>query len=104
MHTPYSLGDRDEVRSQFTEAGFTPVSVTVVSRPVRFTSPVRFVELGVLGAAAAVPAMQAMGEDERARLIDAIHADMEAPLRAHTEDGVLVFPTEAHVVVAEKPR
>ena len=102
MHTPFSLGDRDALRSLFVAAGFETVEIERVRRTVRFPAPDRFVDLGVAGASAAVPALQAMNAAERAALTDAIRADMAAPLRDYSDGDEVAFPLEAHIVLARK--
>ena len=103
MHTPFSFGDRGALEALYGAARFAPVEIEVVRREVRFPSPERFVELGVVGRSAAVPEMQTMGEAELAQLIDGIRAEMTAPIREYAQGDDLVFPMEAHIVVAHKP-
>ena len=100
MHAPFSLGSRETLRALFVDAGFAKVEIEVVRRSVSFASPDRFVDLGFAAAAAAVPALQAMDEGEMAALSEAIRAEMREPVRRYTKSDALVFPMEAHVVVA----
>ena len=102
MHTPFSLGDRGTLRPLFVDAGFATIEIERVERTVRFPSPDRFIELGVAGSSAAVPALQAMDAAERAALTEAVRADMAAPLREFTDGDEVVFPMEAHLVLARK--
>ncbi len=102
MHTPFSLGNEDQLRALFDDVGFASTQVERVRRTVRFSSPSRFVELGVAGAAAAVPALQSLDAAGRASLIDAVRADMEGPLEQYTDGDEIIAPMETHVVVALK--
>lgn len=102
VHTPYSLGKRDDLQLLFNEAGFTDVRIDVETRDVRFASPDRFIELGVAGASAAVVALQTMSAEERAQLVEAVRADMAEPIARYTRGDELVFPMQAHILVARK--
>ncbi len=102
MHTPFSLGDQTTLRSFFVEAGFDAIEIERVGRTARYPSPDTFVALGIAGASAAVPALQTMSEAERAALTEAVRTDMEDPLRKYTDGDELVFPMEAHIVLARK--
>ena len=100
MHTPFSLGDGDILRSLFVDAGFDVVEIERVGRTVRFPSPDTFVDLGVAGASAAVPALQAMDAAERAALTEAVRADMAPTLRAYADGDDLAFRLEANILLA----
>ena len=103
MHTPFALGDRDALASLFAAAGFGAVEIERARRTVRLPSPDRFVEIGLAGTAAAVPALQTMNAVARARLTEALRSDFGPTLRAYTEGDALVFPMEAHILRARKP-
>ena len=102
LHTPFSLGDQVTLRSLFVDAGFDDIEIERVGRTVRFPSPDKFVALGLAGASAAVPALQTMDATERAALTEAVRAEMVVPLQEYTDRDELVFPLEAHIVVARK--
>jgi SAM-dependent methyltransferase len=102
MHTPFALGNQELLRSLFVDAGFDDINIEVVDRENRFPSPDRFITLGIAGASAAVPALQAMTDEERSSLIDALRVDLEEPLRQFTKDDVIVAPLQAHIVVGYK--
>ncbi len=102
LHTPFSLGDQATLRPLFVNAGFDDVEIERVGRTVRFPSPDRFVDLGLAGASAAVPALQTMDAAERAALTEAVRVDMEVPLRQYTDGDELVFPLETHIVLDRK--
>jgi ubiquinone/menaquinone biosynthesis C-methylase UbiE len=103
MHTPFALGDRSELQAMFASAGFHDIHVDVATLDIRLPSPDRFVEMGLAGASAAVPALQAMSGDERAALTAAVRADMEEPLRRFGTEDSIVMPMETHIVNARKP-
>ncbi len=102
LHMPFSLSDRETLRSLFVDAGFDAVEVERVTRTVRFPANDMFVDLSLASAAAAVPALQSMSEAERAALTEAVRSEMEAPRQAYAEGDELVFPMETHVVLARK--
>ena len=104
MHTPFSLANRDELRSLFEQAGFTDVQIEVVQQTVRFAgSPNRFVDLGIAGSSAAVPALGTMDEAARAVLTEQVRADMSEALQRFTEGDGLAAPMEAHILTVHKP-
>ncbi len=102
MHTPFSLGDQATLRSLFVDVGFGAIEIERVRRTVRFPSPNKFVDLGLAGASAAVPALQTMDAAERAALTEAVRVNMEIPLRQYTDVDELVFPLETYIVIARK--
>lgn len=102
MHTPYSFGDQRALHTLFIEAGFERVAIELVRRTVRRPSPETFVDVSIEGLSAGVPALQGMDAVERAALTETVRADMAVPLAAYTEDGELVYPMGAHIVIARK--
>lgn len=99
---PLSLGDADELRRLFNEAGFVSVRIDCVGREVRYPSPDRYLELTMASRAAAVPAMQAMDATERAQLVAAVREELAELIRQHTVGDAVVVPFEAHITVAHK--
>lgn len=102
MHTPFSFGNQDVLRAVLAGAGFAEVDMTTIRRHVRFASPDRFVELGIAAVSAAVPALQSIDTDQRARLVAAVQGDMAPLVKRYTEGDELVFPMEANIAVARK--
>lgn len=96
----FSLGDENELRTLLSDAGFREIVIEPASIRSRFPDPDRYVDLQVQAAAAAVPAMQQMDAGARDQLTTAIRDDMKVPVSEHTEDGHLVIPFQAHVVLA----
>ncbi len=101
LDTVFSLGDQDLLRSLFVDAGLDVITIDRVQRTVRFPEPDRFLALS-MASAAAVPALQAMDDAQRTALIEAVRAEMSAPLRDHTQGDEVVLSMEAHIVVARK--
>lgn len=102
MYTPFTLGDRDRLQALFIDAGFRDIAIERVGRTLRYPSPELFINLGVASTSAAVPALQAMDATQRAALIQAVHADMAAPLEERVEGEDVVMRMEAHILVARK--
>lgn len=99
MEMPFALGDRDELRSVFTDAGFANVEIEVVHRQVRFPEPDRFVARFVAARTAGIAALQTPDDAGRARIVDAIEADMIGTLRKYSHGDEVVYPTEAHILL-----
>jgi len=102
LQTPFSLAEEDVLRSILVEAGLINIVIERVTRTVRFPDPARFINLGLASAAAAVPAMQTMDATERARLTEAVRADMQEPLERYTDGDEVVFPLVANITVAHR--
>jgi hypothetical protein len=73
-----------------------------VRRTVRLPSPPSFVDHGVAAAAAAVPGIQAMDAAQQADLVEAIRADMVAPLQTFSDGDELLLKMETHIAIARK--
>lgn len=102
MHTPFSLGDRNELHALFQDSGFEHIQIEVVRRPVRWRPPSVFAEVFVAGGTAAVPALQAMDDVGRRALVEAVRSEMDDTIRYYTEGDAVVYPMEAHIVVGRK--
>jgi ubiquinone/menaquinone biosynthesis C-methylase UbiE len=102
MYTPFALGDRKKLHALFIDTGFGEIAIERVGRSLRYPSPELFINLGVASTSAAVPALQAMDATQRAMLIQAVHADMAAPLEERVEGEEVVMRMEAHILVARK--
>jgi SAM-dependent methyltransferase len=97
---PFSFGDAGALRGLFAEAGFNGIAVEVVTRPVRFPDPERFVHLTILATAAVMPEYERMDDAARQALAAADRRDLDGPLQEHLADGALVFPMSAHILTA----
>jgi SAM-dependent methyltransferase len=98
----YALGDADEFRGLFVDAGFADVVVEQVIRTVRFPSADEFVRLTVLGGAAVLPEFARMSEAERDELIDVIRRDIAPTLDAYREGEGVAFPLAVHIATAHR--
>lgn len=97
---PFSLGDEDTVRQLLLDAGFRDVSVEVVSRHVHEPSTARFLEQTIAGAAAAVPALGKVSQEDRIAAIRAIREEIADEIAAVQVGEGMEYPMESHVVIA----
>ena len=97
---PFSLGDSGELAALLGAAGFRDVDVQTPSRPVHFPSVRQFVRVSVLGSAAAVRTLAAMGDPEREGLIAAVEQDAVQSLAAWISGDALTFPVTTNVATA----
>lgn len=102
VETSFAVGNRDMLQSLFTEAEFVDIDITVDQKDITFPSPDRFLELGVAGIMAAVPAMQTMSAEERQALIGAVKDEMAEPFQQFVRGNQVVISREVHIVVARK--
>lgn len=100
MAIAFGLGENGGLERMLQDAGFQSVQVVSVEKVIVQPDPGDYVERSVKGAAAALPDLRAMTEDERAQLIAAVRADMAPTLRSYTTDGELRCPMAAHVATA----
>jgi ubiquinone/menaquinone biosynthesis C-methylase UbiE len=95
------LADADELRRLVADAGFTDVTLELVTQTIRFASARDYVRLQI--AATPMAAMVAGMESERRdAVIDAITASLISSLSSHARDESLTSPQEAFVVQARK--
>lgn len=97
--TPFMMGDADDLRELFDEAGFARVDVVQESHEVRFPSPDRFVELTLLAAAAIIPPSE-MDEEARGEMIRSISREVQPELQKAIQGDVVAFPMHANIAVA----
>lgn len=96
VRAPFVLGDTDELRSLFEEAGAPAVSIDTQHGTARFPSVRSMVEADLRGW---LPLMGVVLDDE---LIELILAEAEHALSEYvTVDGEMVFDTFAHIVTAQ---
>lgn len=96
----FTLGEDGALQRLLEDAGFQSVHVESVQKDIVFPSADEFVANTVRGAAAAIPELRAMTDDERAQLAAAVQAEVAPALRSYTSGGELRFPTAAHVATA----
>lgn len=100
MAIAFGLGENGGLERMLQDAGFQGVQVVSVEKVIVQPDPDDYVERSVKGAAAALPDLRAMTEDERSHLAAAVRADMGPTLRSYTTDGELRCPMAAHVATA----
>src|SRR5262245_13125773 len=96
----FALGDKEDLRSLATRAGFRRVEIVSDSKTARFPDPPAFLAGEIEVDTAAIPAMQDLDEKARKALVAAIAAEMRAPLAEMTQDGHVVIPFHAHRMIA----
>lgn len=93
LRAPFVLGDTEELRDIFDEAGATGVSIDTRNGTARFPSIRSMVEADLRGW---LPVMGVHLDDE---LIESILGEAETALREfETADGEMVFAAAAHIV------
>lgn len=95
----FGLGENGGLQRMLQDAGFQSVGVVSVEKLIAQPAD-GYVERSVKGAAAALPDLRAMTEDERAQLAAAVRADMGPTLQSYTTDDELRCPMAAHVATA----
>jgi ubiquinone/menaquinone biosynthesis C-methylase UbiE len=92
----FALGDREELRSLITAAGFRTSHVRIDSQMIRYRSLEDFVP-GYLSATPVAGVAATLDERTRA----AILREIKTSLQPYMDDDGLAAPIEAHVVVAD---
>jgi len=95
LRAPFVLGDTDELRSLFVEAGASAVSIDTQHGTAKFPSVRSMLEADLTGW---LPVMGVFLDDE---LIESILREADDELHRYVNDaGEMVFDTPAHVVTA----
>ena len=95
LRAPFVLGDTDELRTMFAEAGASTVSIDTQHGTARFPSVRTMVEADLRGW---LPVMGVFLDDE---VIEQILADAEVAMSSYvTDGGQMVFDAPAHIVTA----
>lgn len=100
FHLPFALGDPQRLAELFRAAGFDEFEITDLRLDLRYPSADDFVELIVVGGAAAIPGFQELDRKAQMRLMDAVRRDIAPVAAEHTEGGALVVPSETTIVVS----
>jgi ubiquinone/menaquinone biosynthesis C-methylase UbiE len=96
LHAPFALGDRQRLRTLFTDAGVSPVTIATVQGSARFPSVRVLVEAEVRGW------LLVMGVEPTDDQVAQVLEDMEAKLRGMVQhDGTVTFEMSAHIVTDE---
>jgi len=97
----HSLGDQDELRALFADAGFEDVRVETAARTVCFASAAEYVRVQFI----ATPLADLLVEHEpvdREQIVAAVTADVDASLAPFVRADGLAFPQEVHVALASR--
>jgi len=97
---PFAFGDAAALRALLSTAGFQRIAITPQSLHANFPSPERFVQLTVLGSAAAVPTFAQLDTAARATLVEAVTLESEATVQRYCEGDRLILPMATHIAVA----
>jgi hypothetical protein len=102
MDVPFSLGNPDDLRDLFLNAGFVDVGVEPHAHDARFPSAETYFETIVVAAAAAMPELRDMSPVERSRLAQAVKNEMAETVEAHSDGEALVYPVAVNILTARK--
>lgn len=97
----FALGDSGQLRALLLEAGFRHVEIEQASMTSRFPSPEGFLAGEIDVDTAAIPSMQHLDAETRRAVAESLREEMEAPLKAVTENGHVVLTFHAHVASAK---
>ncbi|TJW44306.1 MAG: methyltransferase domain-containing protein [Mesorhizobium sp.] len=97
----HSLADADELYRLVAGAGFRHVTVHTTTQNIRFPSPKEYVRLQ-LAATPQAGLVSGMDAGHRDAMTTAITSDLRSSLAAYSTGGELMFPQEAHVLLARK--
>lgn len=97
---PFSLWDAEELRALLSDVGFQRIAIAPRSLEVHLSSPERFVQLTVLGAATSVPAFAQLNAEARCSLVEAVTREAEVVVRRYRDGDALVYPMFTHMAVA----
>ncbi|MER8428327.1 methyltransferase domain-containing protein [Mesorhizobium sp. M1403] len=97
----HSLADADELYRLVAGAGFRHVTVHTITKNIGFPSPKEYVRLQ-LAATPQAGLVSGMDAGHRDAVITAITGDLSSSLAIYSTGGELMFPQEAHVLLARK--
>ena len=95
LSAPYSLGDREDVRSLFSRAGITDVAIQTIIGMARFPSIRSWVFTDIKGWTLA----DVLSDEQFATLLEHAERDMQPFV---TSDGTVAFAAPAHIVTWTK--
>jgi SAM-dependent methyltransferase len=98
MRSPFSLGDAQELRSLFRDAGFVHTTIRIGIGTVRFRSVDEFVSLYSKGTPLSTHVSR-MDEDEFSAMVE----NVRSSLGSYVDDEGLAFPIEGHFASATAP-
>jgi ubiquinone/menaquinone biosynthesis C-methylase UbiE len=97
----HALADADELSGLVTGAGFRGVTIRTTTQKIRFPSPREYVRLQ-LAATPMAGMVRGIESGQRDALVGAIAGDLTVAAQNDAVDGGLIFPQEAHVLLARK--
>lgn len=98
----FFLGDADELHHLLREAGFEQVEIEPVSITARFPDPEVFLAWEIDVDPANLPAIHHLDPQAVQAVLTRIRKDMQLPLQAFMQAGVLVLPFHAYIVRASQ--
>lgn len=96
----FSLGDADELEGLFRKTGFQRIEVTPRALEIRLSSPERFVQLTVAGAATSVPTFIRMSPGTRTKVVEAIAEELEPLISSYNTNGEFLFTMSTNLALA----
>ncbi len=96
----YSFGDAALLDALLRKAGFHDVRSRVLSRTIRFEDGPTFVRMNAMAFVGMSAAGNAMTDDERKRILEAIADDSAPVLRAYTDGSGLAFELSTNLATA----
>jgi len=97
----YSLGDPAALETVLRGAGFDEVQSRTITRTIRFEPEIPFLRLNAMALVGMSAASNAMADEERRRVVEAIVGESEPVLRRYTEKSATTFELSANLVTAE---
>jgi len=93
----HAFGEAEPLRALFEGAGLRDIEMDIETRTTRFEDGAVFVRLNTMALVGMSPAAKAMGDEERARIAEAIIADCAPVAARYTDASGLVFPNATNL-------
>lgn len=97
-----SLGDAGELRALLEGAGFSDITVTARSHTVREPYTPQLIARILPAVAGVLPAVAAMGTEERDTLAQVVQSELDPELAKYVEGNEQLYPMSAHIAMARK--
>jgi ubiquinone/menaquinone biosynthesis C-methylase UbiE len=98
----FAYGDPRELAGLLENAEFTRVRVESVTQDVFFAHPQSFLELTFQASAAVLPVFAQLDAQTQSAAFAAVKQELAPVLTAHTRDGLLTFPMNANIAIAQR--
>lgn len=95
-HTPFALGESEDIEAPMREAGFRDVEIRPTVKTVRFPSAEAFTMRYISGVAPLARMVSEVDDDARTALLN----DVSAALQSYVDADGLAIPTASHLVTA----